>query len=60
MISKYVRELAMLRFNRFWSARVPDLRPTQGYPVDARRFRAAIAAEQQRLTIPDRRLWRCR
>ena len=60
MISKYVRELAMLRFNRFWAARVPDLKPTQGYPVDARRFREAIQQEQQRLGIDDAVVWRCR
>lgn len=60
MVSKYVRELAMLRFNRFWTAQVPGLRPTQGYPVDAHRFRGAIAEAQQNLRIPDSQLWRCR
>ena len=60
MVSKYVRELAMLRFNRFWMSQVPDLKPTQGYPVDARRFREAIASQQQSLRIPDSQLWRCR
>ncbi|MFO0916783.1 MAG: hypothetical protein U0872_00505 [Planctomycetaceae bacterium] len=60
MVSKYVRELAMLRFNRFWMAHIPGLKPTQGYPVDARRFRDAIAETQQSLRIPDNQLWRCR
>jgi len=60
MVSKYVRELAMLRFNQFWLAHVPGLKPTQGYPVDARRFRGAIAAAQQNLRIPDSHLWRSR
>jgi hypothetical protein len=60
MVSKYVRELAMQRFNRFWTARVPGLKPTQGYPLDARRFRDEISTEQQRLAIPNDRLWRCR
>lgn len=60
MVSKYLRELAMLRFNRFWLGKIPGLRPTQGYPVDARRFREVITAEQYRLQIPDETLWRCR
>ncbi len=60
MVSKYLRELAMQRFNRFWMRRIPGLRPTQGYPVDARRFQAAIVPEQQRLGIPAQQLWRCR
>ncbi len=58
MTAKYLRELAMHQFNRFWQARLPDLKPTQGYPVDAKRFRDAIAAEQRRLDIPDDLLWR--
>lgn len=60
MVSKYVRELAMQRFNSFWTRRIPSLRPTAGYPTDARRFREAIADEQVRLKIPDSQLWRCR
>jgi hypothetical protein len=38
MFSKYTRELFMALFNRFWIARAPSLRPTAGYPLDARRF----------------------
>jgi len=38
MIAKYVRELLMLRFNRFWRRLLPTLRPTAGYYKDARRF----------------------
>ncbi len=38
MIAKYVRELAMLRFNRHWCARMPGLAPTAGYVADARRW----------------------
>ncbi len=37
MASKYLRELAMQAFNAFWGERVPDLKPTGGYPQDARR-----------------------
>jgi hypothetical protein len=42
IISKSVRELWMDAFNAHWAARLPGLRPTAGYPVDARRFRRAI------------------
>jgi ribonuclease HII len=42
IVSKAVRELWMDGFNAYWCARVPGLRPTAGYPVDARRFRRAI------------------
>jgi hypothetical protein len=42
IVSKAVREIWMDGFNAYWCARVPGLRPTAGYPVDARRFRRAI------------------
>ncbi len=58
MASKYLRELAMHAFNDFWRYHVADLRPTAGYPVDALRFKADIAAAQQSLGIEDRILWR--
>jgi hypothetical protein len=58
MTSKYLRELAMLAFNDYWAQRVPGLKPTAGYPVDARRFKADIAAVQRELNIDDRVLWR--
>ncbi len=38
MIAKYVRDLAMHRFNRYWSSRLPELKPTAGYRADARRW----------------------
>ncbi|MCH7990523.1 MAG: hypothetical protein IID46_15385 [Planctomycetes bacterium] len=60
MVSKYVRELAMTLFNRFWQEHLPDLKPTKGYPQDARRFRQEIAEVQSRLGIPDDVLWRAR
>lgn len=43
ILSKYTRELYMELFNRFWRSRLPGLRPTAGYPLDARRFLAQIA-----------------
>ena len=60
MAAKYHREVAMRAFNAFWTARLPDLRPTAGYPGDAYRFKADIASLQQELGIEDRVLWRCR
>lgn len=44
MTAKYVRELLMLCFNRFWQSRHPDLRPTAGYYTDAQRFLTEITA----------------
>ncbi|MFN0055341.1 MAG: hypothetical protein ACKV0T_24610 [Planctomycetales bacterium] len=58
MFSKYLRELSMAAFNAFWRSHLLDLKPTAGYPVDARRFRKEIAALQQELGIPDQVLWR--
>jgi hypothetical protein len=60
MTAKYVRELAMRAFNEYWCERVPDLRPTAGYPGDSRRFKRAIAAVQAALGIDDQVLWRRR
>jgi len=60
MMSKYLRELAMLAWNAFWQSQVPGLRPTAGYPQDAVRFKKEIEACQQRLGIADRSLWRNR
>jgi hypothetical protein len=60
MTSKYLRELAMRAFNAFWCGHLPELRPTAGYSVDARRFKQDIVAKQQSLGIDDRLLWRDR
>ncbi len=58
LVSKYLRELAMLSFNRFWRVHLPHLKPTQGYPLDAKRFKADIAETQAALEISDTVLWR--
>lgn len=60
MTAKYVRELAMAQFNRYWARYVEGVKPTQGYPVDAHRFRGDIAEAQRTLGIHDDDLWRCR
>lgn len=58
MTAKYLRELAMCQFNRFWQSHLPELKPTQGYPLDARRFRDSIRKTQRELRIDDDILWR--
>ena len=58
MTAKYVRELAMEAFNRFWSSRVPGLAATAGYPVDARRWRTDAAEAIHRAGVADDDLWR--
>ncbi|MCH2202217.1 MAG: hypothetical protein MK102_09610 [Fuerstiella sp.] len=60
MISKYLREVAMLEFNAFWRQIIPGLKPTQGYPVDAARFLEDIEEELHRQNIPKKIIWRCR
>ena len=60
MTAKLLRELAMRGFNQFWQRHVPGLRPTAGYPQDAKRFRGEIADRQRQLGINDLDLWRNR
>ena len=60
MVSKYLRELAMRAFNEFWTNQVVGLKPTAGYPVDAKRFKKQIEPTQKKLGIDDKVLWRCR
>lgn len=48
----------MRALNDFWISHQPGLKPTAGYPVDAKRFKAEIAEIQRRLTIEDGLLWR--
>ncbi len=58
MTAKYVRELAMLAFNAYWSERMPGLLPTAGYPVDAARWRHDAAAAVAAAGIGQDALWR--
>ncbi len=60
MTAKYHRELAMRAFNQFWCQQIPGLRPTAGYPVDAKRFKLEYAAKQKRLGLQNCDLWRDR
>src|SRR5205814_286318 len=58
MISKYVREVLMGQFNRFWQTHVPGLKRTAGYPGDASRFYDEIRPAMQKLQIEERVVWR--
>jgi hypothetical protein len=58
MFSKYLREILMEEFNRFWQTHVADLKPTAGYPGDAARFYTAIKPAAKRLGIGEVALWR--
>jgi ribonuclease HII len=58
MVSKYIRELLMMDFNDFWTAAVPGLKPTAGYPGDSSRFYEDIRPAALKLQIPQTALWR--
>jgi hypothetical protein len=58
MLCKYLREVCMAQFNAFWAKHVPGLKPTAGYPVDAKRFYAEIRPAMDRLGIPADAVWR--
>lgn len=60
MTAKYLRETLMRQFNNWWQQQLPELRPTQGYPVDAKRFLADIQHLLQPLQISESLLWRSR
>jgi hypothetical protein len=42
MVSKYTRELMMMRFNAWFTAKAPQVAPTAGYATDAKRFWSEI------------------
>jgi hypothetical protein len=60
MISKYLREALMRRFNAWWKTLLPDLEPTAGYHTDGIRFLQDIAAKRTELGIKDMELVRTR
>jgi hypothetical protein len=60
MLSKYVREGLMRRFNRFWKNHLPEVAPTAGYYGDGARFLQDIEAKRRELGIPDELLIRSR
>lgn len=60
MVSKYVREVYMQLWNQFWLAHIPTLKPTKGYPQDAKRFMQDIETVRSQLKISHESVWRCR
>jgi hypothetical protein len=60
MLCKYLREVCMLQFNRFWAKHVPGIQPTAGYPGDAKRFFDQIKPAMAQLGLSDDQVWRKR
>jgi ribonuclease HII len=60
MLSKYLREALMVRFNAFWKGHLPTVEPTAGYYSDGVRFLADIADVRTELGIADEQLIRSR
>lgn len=60
MVSKYLREALMSRFNRYWQSLLPDLKPTAGYYGDGERFLQDIDAKRKELGVADHELIRSR
>jgi ribonuclease HII len=60
MLSKYIRELCMECFNRFWARHVPDIKPTAGYYVDGRRFYGEITRAMDKANIDPAIVYRIR
>lgn len=51
IVGKYLRECAMRRFNDWWRALKPGLRPTAGYGTDGSRFFREVEPELARLNL---------
>ncbi|MEC9094571.1 MAG: hypothetical protein VX438_17815 [Planctomycetota bacterium] len=60
LFAKYVREICMIAFNRYWHQKESTLLPTAGYPQDAKRFRQDIQPWLPELGIPENDWWRIR
>jgi hypothetical protein len=60
MVAKYVRELGMEQLNAYFQARVPGLRATAGYGLDAWRFLDDVAAARAAAGVPDSQILRSR
>ena len=60
MTSKYLREMCMVLFNRFWAGHLPEIRPTAGYYGDGGRFYSEIGPAIKRLGLDERMIYRCR
>jgi hypothetical protein len=60
MLSKYLREGLMRRFNAYWRRYLPNVTPTAGYYNDGQRFLQDIDAKRRELGIADELLIRSR
>ena len=60
MLSKYLREALMRRFNAYWQELLPDVQPTAGYYGDGVRFLNDISEKRRELGITDELLVRSR
>ncbi len=60
MLAKYLREAFMRQFNRYWLKHVPGVKPTAGYPGDAKRFYAEIRGAMAALGLREDDVWRKR
>ncbi len=60
MMAKWLREMLMHRLNAFWKQHLPNLAPTAGYPVDAKRFANLIRPVATQLGYSEDTWWRCR
>jgi hypothetical protein len=58
MLCKYLREVCMRQFNRYWATHVPGIKPTAGYPLDAKRFYEEIRPAMERLGLTADQVWR--
>ncbi len=58
MTAKYLRERLMSSVNNYWCSRVADLKPTAGYPNDAKRFREKIEPVARELGHVESTWWR--
>lgn len=60
MAAKHARERAMTALNQWFGERVPGLRGTAGYPVDAKRWRADVLRAENAESLLLDRVWRIR
>ncbi len=60
MTAKYLRELLMRRFQRYWAEKAPDVRPTAGYYTDGERFLRELAPRLREMEVPAGTLVRLR
>jgi hypothetical protein len=60
MLSKYLRECMMGRFNAYWRQQLPGVIPTAGYHTDGVRFLVDIEQKRKELGVVDAELIRTR